>query len=92
MSALFAYDDLRSKIIVVRHFREESYLFFWRCYRHSDVRITVTDDMSFSALRAEIRKAFSLPDSEEFAFSVQGREIRRMDELRDKELYVVSSR
>lgn len=89
MSNTFKYDELFIKIIVLRHFKEEYWLGIWRWNRPVDIRFTVNKNTQWPYIYEETRKAFDLPSDQSIILTLRGQPIINVEDLRDKELYIV---
>lgn len=89
MSSSFKYDELFIKIIVLRYFKEEHWMGIWRWNRPIDIRFTLNKNTQWPFIYEETRRAFSLPEDQSITLTLRGQPIVNVEDLRDKELYVV---
>lgn len=91
MTTPFAYDPLFIITVVIRHY-EAHRSWLWLSKRYTDARFTISKTYTLDKMYEDIRGAFNLsPSCHVTLVSYDNEPITSIEELRDKELYVVST-
>ncbi len=86
------FDPLFSMVVVIRRYKtRHPFGWLWVSRHHTDIRFTITKTYTLDKMYDDVRNAFNLPSVYNVTLLGPNNEvITTIDELRDKELYVVT--
>ena len=81
------------KTIIIRQYKEEWWLGFWRWYREVDILFVIREDTTMDFIYKEIRGALKIPDDKRIVLFNSSPDTPRIiycpDEFIDKEMYII---
>lgn len=81
------------KTIIIRHYKEEWWFGFWRYYRHVDIPFVIRNDTTMDFIYEELHHILHITNDKRIMLVSSSPDTRqvvhRVDELVDKELYIV---